>query len=254
VAKLVYSTIASLDGFVADAAGDFDWAAPDEEVHGFVNDMERSAGLTSTGAGCTRSWWPGRRCRSRTKPPSSVISRRSGARPRRSSTPERSRRFPAPEPGLSADFDPESGAVDEASAARHHRGRVPSSRRKAIAAGLVDGSTCSWVPVLVGGGKRALPAAVRVNLELIDERRFRGRRGVSALPGVRLNGRAVAPCRGSGAGRGESRRPRGVAPAAGSGAGRGESRRLFQVCRDPSGLIIVSRSPSRAKSWKAARS
>src|SRR4051812_42398472 len=44
MAKLVYSAIASLDGYVADQSGNFDWAEPDREVHGFVNDLEAPAG------------------------------------------------------------------------------------------------------------------------------------------------------------------------------------------------------------------
>src|SRR5438132_3760899 len=44
MAKLIYSAITSLDGYVADENGNFDWAAPDEEVHRFVNDLERSVG------------------------------------------------------------------------------------------------------------------------------------------------------------------------------------------------------------------
>ena len=44
MAKLIYPTISSLDGYVADENGTFDWAEPDEEVHAFVNDLERSAG------------------------------------------------------------------------------------------------------------------------------------------------------------------------------------------------------------------
>src|SRR3989442_3326100 len=44
MAKLIYSAITSLDGHVADEDGDFDWAAPDEEVHAFVNDLERPVG------------------------------------------------------------------------------------------------------------------------------------------------------------------------------------------------------------------
>jgi dihydrofolate reductase len=42
--KLIYSAITSLDGYVADENSNFDWAAPDEEVHAFVNDLEREAG------------------------------------------------------------------------------------------------------------------------------------------------------------------------------------------------------------------
>jgi hypothetical protein len=44
VARLVYTAITSLDGYVADAQGNFDWAAPDEEVHAFINDLERPIG------------------------------------------------------------------------------------------------------------------------------------------------------------------------------------------------------------------
>ena len=73
MARLIYSAITSLDGHVADGDGNFDWAAPDEELHTFVNDLERSS--TS-------------RLASRT-------SRRSGRRPTRSCTPQRCRRHPA---------------------------------------------------------------------------------------------------------------------------------------------------------------
>ena len=59
--QAIYSAIASLDGFVEDEAGTFDWAAPDEEVHAFVNDLERPVGITSTAAACTRRWPAGRR-------------------------------------------------------------------------------------------------------------------------------------------------------------------------------------------------
>ena len=44
MAKLIYSVIASLDGYVADEDGNFDWAAPDEEVHAFINDLDRPVG------------------------------------------------------------------------------------------------------------------------------------------------------------------------------------------------------------------
>jgi carbon monoxide dehydrogenase subunit G len=54
VAKLIYSFLASLDGYIADDAGRFEWAAPDEEVLDFINDLERDVEPTSTGAPCTR--------------------------------------------------------------------------------------------------------------------------------------------------------------------------------------------------------
>jgi hypothetical protein len=59
MAKLIYSAIMSLDGYIADMEGLFDWAEPDEEVHAFVNDLERQVGPISTVAGCMKSWPPG---------------------------------------------------------------------------------------------------------------------------------------------------------------------------------------------------
>lgn len=53
MAELIYAAITSLDGYVNDATGNFDWAAPDDEVHAFVNDLERGIGTTSTAGACT---------------------------------------------------------------------------------------------------------------------------------------------------------------------------------------------------------
>ena len=61
MAKLNYSAITSLDGYVADRDGNFDWSEPDEEVHAFVNELLRPSGRTSTVAGCTTFWSLGRR-------------------------------------------------------------------------------------------------------------------------------------------------------------------------------------------------
>jgi len=52
MAKLIYSAITCLDGYVAVGSANFDWAAPDKEVHSFVNDLQRSVG--STGGECMR--------------------------------------------------------------------------------------------------------------------------------------------------------------------------------------------------------
>ena len=61
MAKLIYTSITSLDGYVADESGSLDWSFPDEEVHAFVNDLERPIGTHLYGRRCTRCWWPGRR-------------------------------------------------------------------------------------------------------------------------------------------------------------------------------------------------
>ena len=60
MSKLVYSALASLDGYVEDADGAFDWAAPDEEVHAFVNELERPIATYLYGRRCTRRWSTGR--------------------------------------------------------------------------------------------------------------------------------------------------------------------------------------------------
>ena len=44
MAHLIYSAISSLDGYIEDMDGKFDWAAPDEEVHRFINNLERTVG------------------------------------------------------------------------------------------------------------------------------------------------------------------------------------------------------------------
>jgi hypothetical protein len=54
MAKLICTGNTSLDGYIADEKGDFDWSAPDEEVHAFVNDLERPIGTSCTAAACTR--------------------------------------------------------------------------------------------------------------------------------------------------------------------------------------------------------
>lgn len=98
MALLIYSAITSLDGYVADEDGHFDWAEPDEEVHAFVNDLERPVGTFLLGrrmydvllASETIDWPTNR--------PSSGTSRRSGTVSTRSSTPLRWTRHPISPP------------------------------------------------------------------------------------------------------------------------------------------------------------
>jgi dihydrofolate reductase len=173
VAKLIYAAICSLDGYVEDAEGSFDWAAPDEEVHAFVNDLERPIGTYLYGRRMyeTMVFWE-------------------------TVSPD------ADEPAVFLDYAELWQAADKvvysrtlevpASArTRIERELEPDAVRKlkqssttdisigggeiageAIAAGLVDECHLFVCPVVVGGGKRALPDKVRTQLELLDERRF----------------------------------------------------------------------------------
>ena len=173
MAKLVFSTIESLDGYVADAAGKFDWAEPDESVRTFVNDLLRPLGTylygrrmyevmvaweTLDGLGdqppfiedFAKMW----RAASKIVY-SSTLEAVSSARTR-----------------IARDFDPPAIRRMKEEAVGDISVGGPGLATQAIRAGLVDEYQLFVAPVMVGGGTRSLPAAVRLNLELVDERRF----------------------------------------------------------------------------------
>ena len=169
MAKLTYLAIASLDGYVEDEEGKFDWAAPDEEIHAFVNDIERSAATHLYGRRMyeTMVWWetgdhPGvygdyaEIWRSAEK----VVY----SRTLRTVSSERTR--------IERAFDAAAiRRLKESSRSDISIGGAELAGQ-AIAEGLVDECHLFLGPVLVGGGKRALPGGVRAGLELLDERRF----------------------------------------------------------------------------------
>ncbi len=170
MAKLIYSAIASLDGFVEDAQGEFDWAIPDHELHAFMNDLERPIGTHLYGRRMyeTLLYWE-------TDDDSDAVARdyasiwRSAekvvfSRTLTTSSSARTRIEPS--------FDPKAIRVlKETSQADLTVGGAELAGQ-AMAAGLVDEFHLFVFPVLVGGGKHALPDNFRANLELLDERRF----------------------------------------------------------------------------------
>ncbi len=174
MAKLIYSAIASLDGYVEDEEGNFDWAAPDEEVHAFVNDLERPIGTYLYGRRMyeTMVYWETARDRRRPAGRDAGLRASSGRRPTRSSTPRRWRRCPARGRGSSGRSTPTRSGAEGACRRATSPSGGPDLAGQAIAAGLVDECHLFLIPIVVGGGKRALPADVRVQLELLDERRF----------------------------------------------------------------------------------
>jgi len=173
LAKLIYSAIASLDGYVADEAGNFDWAAPDEEVHRFVNDLERPVGTYLYGRRMyevMRYWETVHAVAD--QPPfvqdfaqiwqaadkivySRTLETVSSARTR-----------------IERDFDPEAVRQMKASAERDISVGGPDLAAQAIRAGLVDELHLFVVLAVVGGGKRSLPDGIRLDLDLLNERRF----------------------------------------------------------------------------------
>jgi len=173
MAKLIYSAITSLDGYVADEDGNFDWAEPDEEVHSFVNDLERPVGTYLYGRRMyeVMVYWETAHTLA-DQPPfiqdfaeiwqaadkivySKTLEAASSARTR-----------------IERDFDPEAVRQVKESAGRDITVGGPELAAQAIRAGLVDEYHLFLAPILVGGGTQALPDNVREKLELLDERRF----------------------------------------------------------------------------------
>ena len=173
MAKLIYSAIASLDGYVADEDGNFDWAEPDEEVHRFVNDLERRVGTYLYGRRMyeVMAYWETASTQAG-QPPfardyaevwqsadkvvySRTLEGVSSARTR-----------------IERGFDPEAVRQLKAAAGADLSIGGPGLAAEALKAGLVDELHLFLSPVVVGGGNRALPDDVRLRLELRDERRF----------------------------------------------------------------------------------
>ncbi len=175
MAKLIYSAIASLDGYIADADGSFDWAAPDKEVHAFVNDLERPIGTYLYGRRMYEvmvAW--------ETMPTDDdqpPVSRDYAQIWRAADKIVYSRTLPAVSSArtrLERDLDVD--AVRQLKASADHDISVggPGLAATAIAAGLVDELHLFLTPIVVGGGTAVLPDHVRLELELLDEHRFAG--------------------------------------------------------------------------------
>lgn len=173
MAKLIYSAITSLDGYVEDAEGKFDWAAPDQEVHAFVNDLERPVGTYLYGRRTyeTMVFWE--TVRADADEPAVIrdfakiwqaAEKIVFSRTLQTVSSARTRVEPDLDPDVIRRLKVTSQAdiaIGGAELAGH-----------ALALGLIDECHLFLTPIVVGGGKRALPDGIRAQLELIDERRF----------------------------------------------------------------------------------
>lgn len=175
MSKLIYSAIASADGYVEDAGGGFAWAEPDEEVFRYVNDLERPVGTYLYGRRMYETMLPWDTAPTDAgQPPhlreftgiwqsaekvvfSTTLRSVSSARTR-----------------LERDFDPGLVRRLKASAGQDLTVGGATLAAQALQAGLVDQLQLFLLPVAVGGGKPALPRGARLNLELTDMRRFPG--------------------------------------------------------------------------------
>jgi dihydrofolate reductase len=173
MAKLIYTGITSLDGYVADKDGAFDWSQPDEEVHAFVNELERPIGTYLYGRRMyeVMLYWENADTLA-DEPPvvqdfanlwraaDKIVFSKTLVTP--SSTKTRIERV----------FDPEAVAKLKTEAQRDISVSGPELAGEALRAGLVDELHLFITPIVVGGGKAFLPDDVRVGLELLDEHRF----------------------------------------------------------------------------------
>lgn len=173
-AKLIYSMLTSLDGYTEDERGNFGWGAPeDEEVHSYINELGSSTGTYLYGRRMyeTMVYWEtahtipdlpkfvldwARQWQAAEK----IVYSRTLIEPRSART------------RIEREFDPE--AVRRLKAEARHDLTVdgPELAAQAVRAGLVDEFQLIVCPVILGGGKRFFPDGVRLNLELLEERRF----------------------------------------------------------------------------------
>jgi len=173
MAYLIYSAISSLDGYIEDPDGKFEWAMPDEEVHRFINNLERAAGTYLYGRRMyeiMRVW--------ETDPSLAAQSPlmrdfatmwQAAAKIVYSKTLEA---VSTRKTEIERNFDPE--AIRQLKEAAEHDILIggPDVAAHAFRSGLIDECHLFLTPILVGGGKQALPNNVRLELELLEERRF----------------------------------------------------------------------------------
>ena len=173
--KLIYLAITSLDGYVADEHGNFDWAAPDEEVHTFINDLERPVGTYLYGRRMyeVMLYWDTAHTLADQPPFMQYFAQiwQTADKIVYSKTLET---VSTTRTRIERDFDPEAVRQMKVRAGRDISVGGPELAAQAIRAGLVDEWHLFVTPIVVGGGKRSLPDHVRVKLELLDERRFEG--------------------------------------------------------------------------------
>lgn len=173
MAKLICTALTSLDGYIADEHGDFDWATPDSDVHAFINDLERPIGTYLYGRRLydVMVFWEAA-ARQPNQPPvvldyaklwqaadkivySTTLETASSARTR-----------------IERTFDPNAVRAMKDAADRDLSIGGPALAAHAFRAGLVDEVRLFVSPLIIGGGNPFLPGRLRLNLQLLDERRF----------------------------------------------------------------------------------
>ncbi len=173
MASLIYSAITSLDGYTTDKQGKFDWAAPDQEVHSFANDLARPIGTHLYGRRMyeTMVYWE----TAHTIPLQQAFEKDFAKTWQAADKIVYSKTLNAVASArtrIEQNFDPEAVRHMKSTAGRDISISGPNLAAQAIKAGLVDEIHLLVAPIVVGGGQRSLPDNVRLKLELLHERRF----------------------------------------------------------------------------------
>ena len=173
MAKLIATALTSLDGYIADEEGNFDWCVPDLDVHSFVNDRERPVGTYLYGRRLyeTMASWETVSADSG-RPPVAVEYAelwRAADKIVYSATLETA---VSARTRIERAFDPEAVRAMKEAAERDLTVGGPTLAAHAFRAGLVDEVRLFVFPVTVGGGRRYLPELVRLDLDLLEEHRF----------------------------------------------------------------------------------
>jgi len=175
MARLIYFTIQSLDGFIEDADGHFGWAEPDEEVHQLANDLLRPVGTYLYGRRMyeTMAAWETEPALATATPVTSDFAKIWQAADKVVYSTTLDRPVTA-RTRIERSFDPDAVRDLKASADRDLGIGGADLAAQALRSGLVDELDIVLAPAVVGGGKRAIPDGVRLGLELVDQRRFPG--------------------------------------------------------------------------------
>jgi dihydrofolate reductase len=171
--KLIYSAITSLDGYVADEEGKFDWGVPDAEVMAFLNEIERPLGTYLYGRRMyeVMAGWETAHLRENQMPASEDFTRlwQAASKVVYSRTLEK---ITTSKTRLEREFDPDAVRKMKEELDKDMSVGGSELAGQALKAGVVDEVHLYLSPILVGGGKPSLPDDLRLPLELIEERRF----------------------------------------------------------------------------------
>jgi dihydrofolate reductase len=173
MARLIYSAITSLDGYIEDAHGNFDWAMPDEDVHGFINNLERAAGTYLYGRRMyeTMQVWETDPDLAADSPLTQDFAEvwQAATKIVYSTTLER---VSTRNTRLERTFDPEAIRKLKETVEEDILIGGPGLAAHAFRSGLIDECQLFLTPIIVGAGKPSLPDNIRLGLELLEERRF----------------------------------------------------------------------------------